>query len=246
MEKMPFFEKGLALLSLIIHDDGRHLLRELAVKLNIPLSTAYRMVGEQIRAGWLSPAGRGRYAPGQVLLELTGRIDRGNVLAQVGRPHLRRLARQLHQTIHLGILENDMVTYLVKERGGRTAVFTQAGMQLEAYCSAIGKMLLASLPDSEREQYIAGGPFVALTSRTITDPAELRKSLCAIGQRNYAIDDEEVSEGLRCIAVPVRNRDDKIVAAISMSRNISLGDNAEEIAALDALRDCAGRIKKCL
>ncbi|VTZ25831.1 IclR family transcriptional regulator [Methylocella tundrae] len=242
-DKTTLLEKGMALLALVIRDGGRGPLRQLAGELNIPLSTAYRLIGEHTRAGWLCSVGRGRYVPGQELLDLASRIDSRSVLANIARPHLRGLARRLHQTVHLGFLENDMVTYILKERGGGIPVFTQAGMQLEAYCSAIGKMLLASLPDDQREQYIAAGPFVALTPRTIIDPAELRKALNAIWQADYAVDNEEVSEGLRCIAIPLRDRRDKIVAAISMSRTIGPGDVIEDIAVLNLLRGCADQIR---
>lgn len=72
------------------------------------------------------------------------------------------------------MLENDMVTYLVREGAEARTIFSEENKQLEAYCSGIGRMLLASLPEPDREAYLAEGPFVALTERTITDPAELR------------------------------------------------------------------------
>jgi len=245
-DKTSLFEKGMALFALIVCDGGHRSVRELAQEVNIPLSTAYRLIGEQRRAGWLSPAGRGRYMPGPGFLDLAANVDQRALLVNIARPQLRGLAQQLGQTVHLGVLENDMVTYLLKESGGGCPVFTQEGMQLEAYCSAIGKMLLACLPDEQREHYIASGPFVALTKNTIVSADELRKTLKAIKEADYAIDDEEVFEGLRCIAIPIRDHHGKAVAAVSISRTVPATKPIEEATLLNRLRGCAKRITKSL
>jgi DNA-binding IclR family transcriptional regulator len=243
---LPVADKSAALLALIIRDDGRTPLRELAEELRLPLSTVYRLIASFTRAGFLTSVGRGRYAAGIELLRLTGRIDRRTVLAGAARPHLRRLARELRRTTHLGILENDMVTYLLKEHGGGPKLFSRAGMQLEAYCSAIGKMLLASLSDAERDQYIAAGPFVALTRHTISDPAALRRALLAVRRADYAVDDEEVAEKLWCLAAPIRDRTGTVIAAVSVSRMIEGSGRRDQRAILAALRACVGRIEQAL
>jgi DNA-binding IclR family transcriptional regulator len=244
--KLPLLEKAMALLSLILRDGGKSPLRELAAELKIPQSTAYRIVGVHVQSGWLCATGKGKFTPSLELLRLAAQHDPNTILANVARPHLKRLAHKLRQTLHLGVLENDMVTYIMKEYGGGAPVFTQAGMQLEAYCSAIGKMLLASIPEAEREAYIAAGPFVALTPKTITDPAQLCATLRAIKHADYAIDDEEVAENLRCIAIPLRDRSGRIVAAISVSRNVASGEPVDDLAVLESLRACCREIMQCL
>jgi IclR family acetate operon transcriptional repressor len=82
----------------------------------------------------------------------------------------------------------------------------------------IGKVLLAHLPGPEQSRYLAAGPFVALTDRTITDPARLKAELGRIAGQGFAIDNEEVVTGLQCLAVPVRTGRGEVVAAISTSR----------------------------
>ena len=74
---------------------------------------------------------------------------------------------------------------------------------------------------AERETYLASGPFVALTERTIVDPARLREELDAVRLQGFAIDDEEVAPGLRCMAVPLRRSDGRVLAAISVSQALS-------------------------
>jgi IclR family transcriptional regulator, acetate operon repressor len=245
-DRLTYFEKGMVLLARVIRDKGNSSLRDLASELDIPLSTAYRLISAQKRAGLLRAAGRGRFSAGRELLDLASGFDARLELAEAARPHLRRLARQLRRTVHLGVLENDMVTYLVKEQGGEAKIFTLEGMQLEAYCSAIGKTLLAALENDERERYLTAGPFVALTPQTITDSGELRKSLEAIQKFEYAVDHEEVSEGLRCIAIPLRDRCNHTVAAVSVSQTTCSGALIEDQVLLASLQECVGRIGKSL
>jgi len=96
------------------------------------------------------------------------------------------------------------VTYVVREGG--TDLFTVEQMQLEAYCSAIGKILLAALPDAGLAAHRDQGPFVALTPNTITHPALLGQELLGVRDSWVAHDRHEVRSDLYCIAVPLRRR----------------------------------------
>ena len=111
-----------------------------------------------------------------------------------------------------------MVSYIVKEGDPDATLFTREAMQLEAYCSAVGKLLLAQLSDERLSEYLATAPFVALTPYTITEPDEIRRHLVEIRSAGFAVDDREVADDLVCIAVPVRLASDEVVAAISCSR----------------------------
>jgi DNA-binding IclR family transcriptional regulator len=111
-----------------------------------------------------------------------------------------------------------MVTYRLKTGRGAKNLFTRTGLQLEAYCSGIGKVLLAHLPAAERRAYLAAGPFVALTPNTITDPAVLASTLDEVRAQGFASDDGEIVEDLVCLAVPIRAPDGRVPAAISVSR----------------------------
>lgn len=90
-------------------------------------------------------------------------------------------------------------------------------MQLEAYCSAVGKALLAYLPQQDREDYLAGGPFVPLTENTIVEPDDLSCEFEVTRARGYAIDNEEILTGLFCVAAPLMKPDGTVIAAISVS-----------------------------
>ena len=239
-------DKSLALLQRIIRDGGQTSLREQAASLGLPLSTAYRIVANFVKIGWVCSMERGFYSPSLGLLDMVGRVDRNAILAGVAAPFVRQMSRRLGKTVHLGVFEDDMVTYLLKEGEGVPAGFTRAGMQLEAYCSGIGKILLSHLPDAEREGYLASGPFVSLTPSTVVDPQSLREMLNAAREHDYALDVCEVSENLWCIAVPVRNTKGVVVAALSVSRLAEEDKEPLDMRILGLLRQCATRISQRL
>ena len=127
-------------------------------------------------------------------------------------------SRRIGAIVHMGTLEDDMVTYLVKEGAGNDQLFTREDMQLEAYCTGIGKVLLAGLPTEKQEQYLANGPFVALTDNTTIDAATLREELACVTKQGFAVDNREISPDLYCLAVPVPSNDTAIALGISVSR----------------------------
>lgn len=208
-------DRALALFVQVLKDRGRTPLSKLAEESGLPVSTAHRLVAAFERQRLVTRSARGHYVAGMGLAELVP--DRRQALIGAARPLLRRLARQEKRTAHLGILEAEMVTYLVKEAGGPGKVFTREMMQLEAYCTGIGKVLLAGLDRTAQDRYLAGGPFPRLTESTLTEPADLRAAIDAIAARGYAVDDAEMAEGLHCIAVPLHDPRGRTFAAISLT-----------------------------
>lgn len=173
---------------------------------------------------------------------LAGMIDDRQIMTNAAAPILDRLAVHTGCVVQLGIFENDMVTYLVKTGQSAGDLFTKVGMQLEAYCSGIGKVLLAHLPVQAQAEYLAGGPFIALTDQTITDPLLLKDELDHVATQSFAVDDEEVVTGLQCVAVPVRNMQGEVIAAISASRATQIDNRRWQAQLLPFLRAAASEI----
>lgn len=234
--------KGLLLLRAIVADRGVTNVGVLGEKLGLSRTTVHRMITELQRHGLVMRTRRGRYGPGLGLLELSSGLSVQGQLAEAARQPLRQLVEACGLTAHLGVMQNDMVTYLVKSPGRSAAViFTREQGQLEAYCSGIGKILLAHLPDQERAAYLAGGPFVPLTSRTLVDPAHLAEALDLVRANGFASDEGEIADGLRCLAVPVRNPHGRVAAAVSVS--MMNGDRTPgDAALLSLLRETAAEI----
>ncbi|MBA4355687.1 MAG: IclR family transcriptional regulator [Novosphingobium sp.] len=237
-------KRTLGVLEAVIADGGRKSVSELARETGIPVATAHRQITTLVAEGYLCVAGRGRHVAGPRLLGLLHRLDEKQVVANVAAPMLHKLAVQVRSVVQLGTFENDMVTYRIKTGRGASGLFTRVGMQMEAYCSGMGKVLLAHLPASEREAYLAGGPFVALTKHTIVDPHFLRAELDTVRAQGYAIDNQEISVGLRCVAVPLRKTDNQVLAAISVSQSLTARGQIADDELLEHLRATASAIER--
>ena len=209
--------RSLALMEAIVADGGQSSVAALARAQTMPVATAHRHVSALVEAGYLSPAGYGRHVAGPRLRSLMQHVDEKQIIAHAAVPILKRLAAQTGCVVQLGTFENDMVTYRVKTGHSAGDLFTKVGMQLEAYCSGIGKVLLAHLPAQAQAAYLVNGPFPALTPNTITDPALLKAELDRVALQGFARDDEEVVEGLQCVAVPVPTAQGDVIAAVSAS-----------------------------
>jgi IclR family acetate operon transcriptional repressor len=236
------FDRAIDLLQAVLNDGGASGIGAIAADLNVPPSSAHRIVALLERRGLLVRAGRGRYRAGLALVATLppGALD--VALTATGRPVLRELAIETGYTAHLGVLRSDMVTYLVKEGAAAGHLFTREAMQLEAYCSGIGKILLAGLPEEALRNYLEQGEFVALTDQTIIDPLRLDDHLRIVRQQGYALDDREIAADLNCLAVPVRRADGRVVAGISIVVNTLVA--IEIPALLIRLREAADALER--
>lgn len=235
--------KGLQLLEALLGDGGRSGLSAIAQELGMPGATAHRLALTLEADRYIERAAKGIYVPGARLLALAGNFSPRDRLAAELRHPLARLASRFGAYAHAGILEDNMVTYVVKERGGAADLFTVEQMQLEAYCSAIGKILLAALPNTDLDAYLDQGPFIALTPNTITDPAALKEALLCVRESWVAYDRHEVRSDLYCLAVPIWSENGAIRGAISLSfLGETPGRDAERIA-LRSLKSLADRTR---
>lgn len=210
-------EKAVGLLRAIARAGGNASVAMLAAEAGLAPSTAHRLAASLEHQGLIIREKRGHYHIGPTVRELAASAEPRALLARFGRPHLQRLARQHKKTAHLAVFEGDMVTYLAKAHARASRILTIEGAQLEAYCSGLGKVLLAHLPRAERDRYLAEGPFPRLTATTITEPDALRAELDHIRKRGYALDNEEIIDGLKCVAVPILDAQGRAEAALSVS-----------------------------
>ena len=229
------------MLEAIIADGGVHSVAAIAREQGVPVATAHRQVRSLVEQGYLARHGRRCHIAGPRLLRLTGALDEEKAVTVAASPVLHRLAADLGCVVQLGTLDGDMVTYRIKAGSGAEGVLSRVGMQLEAYCSGLGKVLLAALPEREREDYLASGPYPALTARTITEADALRAELARVAAQGHAIDDREVDDMLYCIAVPV-GLGGRVVAALSASRTLSQVTPGSDPAVIARLTAAAAEI----
>lgn len=166
-------------------------------------------------------------------------------LSRVAEPHLADLAVAVQDSASLAVLAGDDVQYTAAFATRRVlSVNVTIGTRLPAFVTSLGRVLLADLPPAERTARLERADRTPLTSRTVTAPARLARLLGTTAQDGYALVDEELEEGLRSIAVPIRDRSGRAVAAVNISTHTSrrsLAQCREEL--LPALREAAARIE---
>ena len=210
--------KAFTMLKSFRHPDEWVTSSELSRRAGLPEASGYRLIQTLEEIGAVVRGERGRYRPGLLLVSLSQNVAIAECLREAARETMTALARKLNVTAHLGILEGGMVTYVAKFNTPTSIVtHTRPGAQLEPYSSGLGKVLLSALPQSELDNFTLEGELVALTPHTITDRAVLLTELEAVRRKGFAIDDRESRADLCCVAVPIRDNENRIIAAMSAS-----------------------------
>ena len=193
---------------------------ELSRRSNLPEASGYRLIQTLEEIGAVVRGPRGRYRPGMLLVSLSQNVIVPELLEEAGQRIATELSERLNVTVHLGVLERGMVTYVIKAATPTSfPTQTRAGAQLEPYCSGLGKVLLAALPPEQLDAIILDGELVALTPETITDKRTLRAHLDEVRAQGYAVDNREFRPDMCCVAVPVCDDQGHTVAAISITVN---------------------------
>lgn len=169
-----------------------------------------------------------KYRLGMKLVErghfVVGTMD----IRQKAKSWLTALSQETGQTTHLGILDGNEGVYIEKIEGKQAAIaYSRIGRRLPVHATAIGKVLLAWLDEGELSALLAGYRYTAFTPATLTDPQALLAALAQTRQHHYAMDNEENEPGVRCIAVPVRNHESRVIAALSLSTLTSRVNDSE-------------------
>jgi IclR family transcriptional regulator, KDG regulon repressor len=217
--KVQVLDRALAALSILANRSSESSLVELCTELRLHKSTVHRlmMVLERHRLVVKNPE-TGRYRLGLKLFELGSKALDGIDLRGRARPYLDRLQQQFGETVFFCILDDGQVFYVEKvesQQSVRTAC--TVGSRAPAYCTAVGKAMLAELSDAEVSAIARRWGLKPITQNTITTAAQLKAELRTVRSRGYAIDDEEKEEGLRCVSAAVRGHSGKLFAAMSIS-----------------------------
>jgi len=191
---------------------------EIARRLTTTPSAIYPILCTLETHGYLQRDGNKKYALGYKFLERANLVLQQTDLYTSAKPHLKKLASTWSVNTHLGIFYADMVLYLHREVGGDTVIIGEiTGWQEPAYCTALGKTLLAFLPGPELESYLSRERLTAVTPYTIVDAVKLRDELVRIRQAAFAISNEEAHEGVIGVGAPVTDFKGEVRAAISIS-----------------------------
>jgi len=133
------------------------------------------------------------------------------------QPYLNAISRDLGESCSIAVLDDGEVLYVARSAASRVmSVALNTGSRLPAYCTSLGRVMLAYLPPDQLDAYFARARLRPMTEKTVTNQKRLRELLAGVRQDGYAINDEELELGLRSIAVPVRGASGQVVAALNI------------------------------
>jgi DNA-binding IclR family transcriptional regulator len=221
--------------------------RALAQQLGLPLGSTHRILIDLEAESVVERTPAGEWELSFRLLEITGlQIERIQI-PQIARPMLERLAETSGETVHLAAPSGTETVCLDKAQTNfQLQLSTRIGSHGPMYCTGSGKALLAFLPDAERESLSAAQLFRAVTPHTITSLAALRRELQRTRERGYSLDHEEAVLGVHCVGVPILNRFDRPVAAISISGASPKTAGPQLDRLLQSLREAASYVSRRL
>ena len=211
--------KALDVLDLVASQGGPMRYSDLLPLAGLPKATLYRLLQTLTHQGMLTlDPDRGTYAPGMRLVRLAHAAWAQSSLAPIARPWLDGLAARTGETVHLAQMDQGQVLYVDKRNAAKPVeMFAQAGKVGPAYCTGVGKAMLAWLPPEALEAALARQSFHRHTARTLDDREKLLPELAAIRTLGHAWDREEHEAGIICCAVPILSRSGRVLGALSVT-----------------------------
>ncbi len=244
---VPALERALAILEALGNARAGLTSAQVARQLNLPKSSVHYLVQTLDRAGYIhrEPGAR-TYRLSLRFCELASRALRGMGIRDEARPVLRMLCNSTGLVTHLGILEDGSAVIIEKmEPPQPVRVATWVGKRMSVHCTALGKALIAYLPEAQIDQLLISHPLLRHNENTIGSVQKLKEELALVRRRGYALDDEEEEIGWRCVGAPILGDDDLPLGAISVVGRTSSVDaeNYPQLAqrVRDAARDIAAR-----
>lgn len=235
--------RGLAVLAALGDTPGGMTLSAVARATGLARATARRSLLTLQELGYAVSDER-LFSPLPRVLDLGYAPLSGLSLGEIAAPHLAELVRRVNDSASVAVLEGDDIRYVGRVAASRTVrVHLPPGTRLPAHATSLGRVLLAGLPAAERARWLARVELAPLTGFTLTDRGRLAAELDRIADDGFALVDQELEEGLRSVAVPVRGRGGVVAAAVNVSLHAGR-TSAEEArtTVLAALRETAARI----
>lgn len=222
--------KALHILDIVGDADQSMRFQDLSELLPFPRATTHRLLKLLVSERMLAfDDNRRTYRLGHRLFQQAHRSWARNSMTEIAGPYLTELCRQTGLTVHLATLEGGNVLYLDKRLPHRpVTMFSNPGRIASAYCTGLGKALLASLDQSAMEEAIALQSYKAYTAKTLTSQEMLKAALIKIQQKGLAYDDEEHEVGILCLAMALPDLEKSTLPhAISITSTVLQGSLVE-------------------
>lgn len=238
-------EKVLSILELLSYSEGPMRLVDIASQLEANSSTVLRFLNSLEKSGYVcKDLKNGTYRMTFKICSLANSITSRTNLVQIAIPYVARISRETLECVCLSTMHNDSVVFMYVSDPPTQMLHTihQVGSTAPLYCTGAGKAFLADMSSQEVDDYILRNTLHRFNSNTLTTREALRAELEATRSRGYALDNEECEDGVRCIALPIRNYTGRVIASISItgpSRRLNARFISENI---DFLKEVASEL----
>jgi len=203
-----------------VAENGNVGIRKLSALTGFPPSTIHRIVSTLVERKYFKqdPITR-TYSLSFRFLELGTRVQQQFNIASLARPHLERLMSKTKESVNIAVRDGDSVIYLdhVRSTHAMLQLFTRPGARVSLYATGVGKMFMSRFGQEELDAYLKRTLRIKYTPRTLIERDEIIEELNHIREQGFAVDNEEMEEGVRCVAALVFNHDGEPSTAISLS-----------------------------
>jgi IclR family transcriptional regulator, pca regulon regulatory protein len=214
-------ERGLAILTCFTPQRPVRGIADIADELGMSRSTTHRYVITLVELGYLEQGASRKYRLGRRVTDLGMSALNSMSVREQARPDLEALRRETRFTVDLAILDGSEILCVDRVRGSRVGRYKidfdlHVGSRLPASCTALGKLLLAYLPDVEQEALIRSLKLAKGGPNAISSKKALKVELGQISEEGLAVDDEELAREVQAIAAPVRSSEGEVIAAVEL------------------------------
>jgi IclR family transcriptional regulator, pca regulon regulatory protein len=236
--------RGLAVLRVFGPGSAELTLSEVARRTGLTRAAARRFLLTLVDLGYVRFDGR-LFSLTPRVLELGYAYLSSLTLPDIAEPHLEWLVREVGESSSMSVLDGDEVVYVARVPTSRImTVAINVGTRFPAYATSMGRVLLAGLDETAFDGYLARADLRPLTPSTIAGPDALRREVRRVAEQGWAMVDQELEEGLRSIAAPVRNRSGAVAAAVNVSSHVSrISKDTARRRLLPALLEAVRRIE---
>ena len=218
---MTSLARGLIVIQAFTQQNPQMTISQLSVRTGLSRAAVRRCLYTLTKLGFAGAEDGQRYALRPRMLSLSHTYTTSSALSTAAQPILERMSSTFRESFSVATLDGDEIVYIARTvvPSRVMAVDLHIGSRLPAYCTSMGRVLLAYLPPEQLEHYLARAELTAHTTRTITSPEKLRLALRTVRRLGYALVDQELEVGLRSLAVPVYAPNGRVVATVNLSGN---------------------------
>jgi len=217
---MTSLARGLIVIQAFTQQSPQMTISQLSIKTGLSRAAVRRCLYTLTKLGFAGAEDGSRYSLRPRMLTLSHTYTSSNTLSTAAQPILERMSATLRESFSVATLDGEDIVYIARTQVNRVmAVDLHIGSRLPAYCTSMGRVLLAYLPTEQLENYLAKAVLTPHTTRTVTTIEKLRLALRNVRRNGYALVDQEYEVGLRSLAVPVYAPSGRVVATVNLSGN---------------------------